>query len=61
MDSIMIDMLHTVHLGVASTYCCHVLWEVLESNLFGLAGSDEVRFSIAVSRLRHDLMEHYKP
>jgi hypothetical protein len=32
--------MHTVHLGIAATYCCHTIWELITANMYGLAGTD---------------------
>ncbi len=59
-ETIMADLLHVVHLGVANVFCMHVIWELLQGNLYGLNCCEAASHSIAVSRLRYVLSAHYK-
>ena len=59
LEMLMIDSLHAVHLGVANVYCMHVLWELLDANMFSVEGPEEVRLSISVSRLKGELFDYY--
>ena len=37
----------------------HVLWELLDANMFAVEGPEEVRLSISVSRLKGELFDYY--
>jgi hypothetical protein len=59
LESLLVDSLHAVHLGIANVFCMHVLWELLAANLFAVEGPEEVRLSIAMSRLKGELFDYY--
>jgi hypothetical protein len=60
MLSVMIDVLHTMHLGVANAYVAHVLWELLLADLYGIGGREDHRIQSSVLRLRTSLWDWYR-
>ena len=57
----MVDILHTLYLGVYQRYVCAVLWRCLQDNVFGIRGNDAVEIhNMGVSRLWADLRLWYE-
>jgi len=58
--SLTTDLLHALYLGVMNRYCAVALWHVLDSNIFGAAGTAEENLQVAVLLLKAQLMDFYK-
>ena len=62
LTSLMVDLLHTLNLGVMKQFCTDAVWEALVADVYGVRpgrGQDEY-LACAVEMLRHDLFSWYK-
>ena len=61
LDTIAIDSLHCVNLGVMKEYVTHVFWELLDSNAFEVDPERTLneRHVLGVHCLRHELFQWY--
>ena len=59
-DSLTVDPLHALFLGVMTDYCRHVIWRFLTIGVWGRVGAMEEQIKIAIIGLRHDLHGFYR-
>jgi hypothetical protein len=55
-----VDALHALYLGVMLVFCRHGVWLLIESGLFGRAGTEEENIQIAVMVFKSHLKRFYK-
>lgn len=58
--SLGIDWLHTLSLGVFQVTLQHVIWDLLEANIYNIGGPFSSVFELGVARLRQDLFRWYQ-
>jgi hypothetical protein len=58
--SLIVDALHALYLGQMKSFACAYIWFLLTSNVFGVVGTDDEQFTLAVLVIRGKLMDWYK-
>lgn len=58
-ETLGIDWLHAISLGVLQFYVMHLLHELLRGNAFGISGTAAVNFEMGVRRLKSELWAWY--
>jgi hypothetical protein len=59
LDNIGIDWLHALSLGVFQTYLANLVWDLVEANVYGIAGPIGSRLELSVVALRSQLWLWY--
>jgi hypothetical protein len=61
-ESLCVDEMHTLHLGVFGNYVVHVLWELILADAWGVGGSlpQDAAFARSALAIRYDLFQWYK-
>ena len=59
-QSLMLDTLHILHLGVFKVYCCHALWTMVANDVWECGDNrEDVRLQVNIERCRHELFAWY--
>ena len=58
-DLFSLDTLHTLYLGPWQRWCMTVMWTLIRSNVWNLAGASDTRHQTSVSRLRNEMFTYY--
>lgn len=59
-SSLMVDKLHTLHLGPALVWTGHALWKVVVADVFGTKATGEALYTMSVQRIRGLLWPWYR-
>jgi hypothetical protein len=59
-DTLMVDKLHTLHLGPAQAWCLHTLWRLILADAFATNASGDALYQLSVQHIRHRLWAWYK-
>ena len=58
-QTLALDCLHVLHLGVFNVFCCHALWALLEADVWRTGTTGETLLQLGVMRCRHELFAWY--
>lgn len=59
-DTLMVDMLHTMNLGPAQFWCAHVIWRLISVDAYKTGASGDQLHHLSVLQIRHRLFEWYR-
>ena len=59
LERLMVDKLHTLHMGPAMSYVCHVLWQLILVDAWGTGASGEQLHVLSVHQIRSELWTYY--
>ena len=59
-ESLCVDEMHTMHLGVYSIFISHCLWAIIAANVWTFDGGKEQVHVMGAHRIRHELFAWYK-
>ena len=55
-----VDVMHAFHLGVMKNFCCHAIWFLLESGVYGRHGTSEEVVANAILAVKVELRVWYR-
>lgn len=59
-ESLCVDEMHTMHLGVFASFVVHGLWALLSANVWNFSGSQEQMHARGAHVVAHELSQWYK-